>query len=140
MVQSDLLGLGLADIVAGLGAGGGIGGGIGGAGGLIGEGDGVGIAVPVHIHAQGVGHGPDGEVGGAVDGEGLHHIAVAVPGSDGLAVDHQLDVGVVHPDIAAAGGGQGGHGQSGHGGHEQGTGQHIFPSSLILHCRFLLVK
>ena len=99
----------------------------------------MGAAVPAHVHAQGVGHRPDGEIGGAVDGEGLHHVAVAVPGGDGLAVDDQLDVGVVHPHIAAAGGGQGGHRQRGHGGHDESAGQHILPPLLILHCHFLLI-
>ena len=139
VAQGDLFGLGLADIRAGVGVS------VGRAAvrssglspGGSGENDRLGAVVPGYIQTQGLADGGHGQIGGAVDGEGLHLIAVGVPQVHCLSVQGDLHIGVIQLGDPGARGRQGGEGQNAHKQSEgRAAGDPGFP--ILFHIQFLL--
>ena len=87
----------------------GAGGGVGGAG--AGQGDGEGGLIPVHVLAHELADGADGQIGGAVVGDGVNLLAGDIVKGALRAVHHDGDVGGELGGDAAGLGGAGGDGQ-----------------------------
>ena len=124
----------------GAGRGAVIGGAPGGGGGAgAGEGDGVGGLVPVHVLAHELADGADGQVGGAVVGDGVDLLALDIVEGAGRAVHQDGVLRMEAGGDGAALGGAGGHGQGpgGEGGAEHQRA-HSSGNSVGLHDSFLL--